>query len=105
LLSLKGIYLDWAKKNQFQSMLPKDAQRHCDTAVADYQTHLNPHLKELPIKEHVTLYTDEVFLNVTIEWLVLTDQVSSLYNNISVQFAYPIVVDLDVSAPGISKNN
>jgi len=59
-------------------MLPKDARRHCDTAAAHEQTHLDPHLKELPLKERAIPYTDELFCNDAMEWLVSTDQVSSL---------------------------
>jgi len=69
------MYLDWAEKNKFQSILPKDARRHCDTASANEQTCLDSHLKELPLKEKVLPYTDELFSNVAIEWLVTTDQV------------------------------
>jgi len=69
------MYLDWAEKNKFQSMLPKDAWRRHDPASANEQTRLNSHLKELPLKEKVLPCTDELFSNVAIEWLVSTDQV------------------------------
>ena len=110
LVVFKGTYLNWAEKNRFQSMLPKDARRRRDTATANQQTRLDPHLKELPIKEHVAPYTDERFLNAAIEWLVSTDQVSGLYPNISVQFTHPfwiqlIVVNSDIPAPTVSKDD
>jgi len=69
------MYLDWVEKNKFQSMLPKDARRCRDTASANEQTRLDSHLKELPLKEKVLPYMDELFSNVAIEWLVSTDQV------------------------------
>ena len=72
----QGIYLNWAEKNQFQSMLPKDARRRRDVAAAaDEQIRLDPYLKEPPPRERVTPYTDDLFRNAAIEWLVSTDQV------------------------------
>jgi len=47
-------------------MLPKDARRPCDTTAANKQTHLDPHLKEEPLKERVTPYTDSLFCNTAI---------------------------------------
>ena len=79
--SLQGEYLNWADKNQFQSMLPKDAQRRHDAATAYEQTHLDSHLKELLLKERAILYTDGLFCNDMMEWLVSMDQVSSLYHD------------------------
>jgi len=56
-------------------MLPRDAQNRRDAASANEQTRLDSHLKELPLKEKVLPYTDKLFCDVAIEWLVLTDQV------------------------------
>jgi len=60
-------------------MLPKDAQRPHDATAANKQTCLDPHLKEKPLKERVTPYTDSLFCNTAIEWLISTDQVSGMY--------------------------
>ena len=57
-------------------MLPKDARRRRDGAVADEQTRLDSHLKEKPLKERVAPYSDKIFHSAAIEWLVSTDQVS-----------------------------
>lgn len=65
-------------------MLPKDARKRRDAAAADKQTRLDSHLKELPLKERVIPYTDELFRNTAIEWLVSTDQVSGLYRDRSI---------------------
>ena len=66
-------------------MLPKDAWRRRDAAMANDQTRLDSHLKELPpVKERVIPYTDASFHNAAIEWMVLTDQVSGLSHDRSV---------------------
>ena len=56
-------------------MLPKDAESRCEDADANNQLHLNPHLQEKPQKEKIIPYTDELFHDAAIEWLVSTDQV------------------------------
>lgn len=42
---------------------------------SEWQTWLDPHLKEHEKKEIVLPYTDELFQEVSIEWPVTTDQV------------------------------
>ncbi|KAF8231449.1 hypothetical protein L208DRAFT_1217987, partial [Tricholoma matsutake] len=63
-------YLQWAEKNNFTSMLPKDAEKHHNDAAADKQSHLDPHLREKLQKERVIPYDDDLFHNAAIEWLV-----------------------------------
>jgi hypothetical protein len=46
-------------------MLPKHANN---------QPRLDPHLREKPQKEKIIPYTDELFRDAAIEWLVSTDQ-------------------------------
>jgi len=104
----QGPYLIWAEKNRFQSMLPKDTWRCCDTAAAaaaGEQTHLDLHLKELPPKERVIPYTDDLFHHAAMEWLVSTDQVSGLYHNSSVAHMNFTTANSGVSAPSLSKND
>ena len=88
----QGKYLEWADKNRFQSMLPKDTQRRRNTAAAaaaaSEQTRLDSHLKELPPKERVVPYTDDLFCHAAMEWLVSTDQVSGLYYTSSVAYEF-----------------
>ncbi|KAH9986585.1 hypothetical protein BJV77DRAFT_1061785 [Russula vinacea] len=68
------LYCDWADKNNFPSMLPRDTKNHRESAAADTQSRLDPHLKEKLVKERVILYTDDLFQAAAIEWLVSTDQ-------------------------------
>jgi len=65
-------------------MLPKDACSRHDTAASNKQTCLDFHLKEEPLKVRVIVYSDNLFCNAAIEWLVSTDQVSTMYHNISI---------------------
>ena len=68
-----------------QSMLPKDAEKCRKDIQAKNQPRLNPHLQEKPQKERTIPYTDKLFCDTAIEWLVSTDQVCkanflNLYN-------------------------
>ncbi|KAL6302233.1 hypothetical protein BKA93DRAFT_737388, partial [Sparassis latifolia] len=45
-----------------------------EAAIADKQTRLDPHLKEKPVKQNVVLYTDALFHQAALEWLIATDQ-------------------------------
>jgi hypothetical protein len=56
-------------------MLPGDTKRRKAKADTDAQQTLDPHLRELPVKERVYPYTDVAFRQAAIEWLVSTDQV------------------------------
>lgn len=57
-------------------MLPKDSEQRRQDAKRDKQSRLDPHLAEKSQKESIIIpYTDNLFRNATIEWLVSTDQV------------------------------
>lgn len=68
------MYQNWAQKDGFPLMLPKDAEKRCQDAKADNQSRLDSHLTEKPQKERVIPYTDEFFHEAAVEWLVSTDQ-------------------------------
>ena len=57
-------------------MLPKDAKTRHQETMRDTQQHLDPHLEEIAPRARVTPYTDDLFRDATIEWLVSTDQVT-----------------------------
>ena len=59
-------------------MLPKDAEKCCKDIHAKNQLRLDPHLWEKPQRERIILYTDKLFCDAAIEWLVSTDQVHKL---------------------------
>lgn len=56
-------------------MLPKDAEKRCKDLQAKNQARLDPHLREKPPKERMIPYTEELFCDAAVEWLVSTDQV------------------------------
>ncbi|KAH7903418.1 hypothetical protein BJ138DRAFT_1020674, partial [Hygrophoropsis aurantiaca] len=70
----KADYLLWAEANKFISMLPRDAKRRKEEAAVDNQARLDAHLKPIPVKERVIPYTDKLFREASIQWLVDTDQ-------------------------------
>ncbi|RPD52271.1 hypothetical protein L226DRAFT_447447, partial [Lentinus tigrinus ALCF2SS1-7] len=73
----KALYLDWCDKNNFLSMLPKCVKKCRDAAEQESQSQstLDPHLREKPAPaELVVKYTDALFREAAIEWLVATDQ-------------------------------
>ena len=57
-------------------MLPEDLKACCD-AVAEKlkQLQVNDHFTVIPEEEKPTPYTDEVFKEVAIQWLIETNQV------------------------------
>ncbi|KAG1852294.1 hypothetical protein DFJ58DRAFT_613497, partial [Suillus subalutaceus] len=68
-----GKYHTWAKKNSFESMLPGDVKAYKEKAEHDQQI-ITSHLTERKIAEQVVLYSDSLFKQAAIEWLVATDQ-------------------------------
>ncbi|OJA10009.1 hypothetical protein AZE42_13011, partial [Rhizopogon vesiculosus] len=70
----RGDYLKWAKNNDFISMLPKDAKQRREQAAADQQPSISGYLKPRAPNEHVMPYTDELFREAAIKWLIETDQ-------------------------------
>jgi len=57
-------------------MLPKDSKSRRQATMKDTQQRLDPHLEEKRPVERVIPYTDDLFRNAAIEWLVSTDQVN-----------------------------
>ena len=70
-------YLKWAKENDFVSMLPKDCKQRKESAAAAavQQTRLDSHLQPVVAKPKPTPYSDQLFHEAAIQWLVNTDQV------------------------------
>ncbi|KAF7350175.1 putative AC transposase [Mycena venus] len=68
-------YHKWAKKVEFVSALPGDRAKakKAEEGPATQPT-IEPHLKEIPAKEVIIPYSDELFREAAIEWLVATNQ-------------------------------
>jgi hypothetical protein len=56
-------------------MLPKDTKRCREEAAADNQTNIDGHLKQRELREKVVQYSDVLFREAALEWLIETDQV------------------------------
>ncbi|KAF8232809.1 hypothetical protein L208DRAFT_1211627, partial [Tricholoma matsutake] len=80
-------YQTWAEKNKFPSMLLRDAQKCCRDVQAanEAQSCLDSHLREKPQKERIVPYTNEIFCEAAIEWLVSTDQPIQVFEHLSFQ--------------------
>jgi hypothetical protein len=60
-------------------MLPGDIRARKDKAAAANQT-LDKHLIEKKMAERVVAYSDKLFRQAAIEWLIATDQVHVTYD-------------------------
>ncbi|RDB14951.1 putative AC transposase [Hypsizygus marmoreus] len=72
-----ALYHRWAGKNTFESKLPKDVKARKDAETAanqEKQSTLDPHLRDVPPKERTIPYSDKLFREAAIEWLIATDQ-------------------------------
>ncbi|KAF8834463.1 hypothetical protein BDN67DRAFT_873223, partial [Paxillus ammoniavirescens] len=69
-------YQKWCKTNNFKSMLPTDVKAcNAATAVANAkQSSLDDHVRVIELGECVLPYTDKLFREAVIEWLISTNQ-------------------------------
>lgn len=74
----------WAKANGFTSMLPRDTEaRRKQNEKRLAQSTLTSHLREKPPPPPpVVKYTDTLFRNAAVEWLIATDQVREPFFNV-----------------------
>ncbi|KAJ7431869.1 hypothetical protein FB451DRAFT_1066243 [Mycena latifolia] len=78
---LQPAYKKWATKSGFESRLEADVKARNaaaataaeDAAKALHQQTLEPHLRDKPARAEP--YTDQLWLDATLEWLIATDQV------------------------------
>ncbi|KAF8960961.1 hypothetical protein BDZ97DRAFT_1665051, partial [Flammula alnicola] len=66
----RPLYDKWCERNDFESKLPK-AQKAADR---EKQSSLDPHLEERQPRERTIPYSDALFREAAVEWLVSTDQ-------------------------------
>ncbi|KAH7885626.1 hypothetical protein F5I97DRAFT_1810590 [Phlebopus sp. FC_14] len=98
----KAAYLKWCKENKFVSMLSEDV-KECKIAsdiTNVKQGSMNDHVREIVPTEHVIPYSDALFREAAVEWLITTNQVClSLYyvlvtHRISVHPSFKKMVDI-----------
>ncbi|OSC97206.1 hypothetical protein PYCCODRAFT_1530807 [Trametes coccinea BRFM310] len=74
----KQAYRKWALENNFESKLPGDVRqrKQAQDAAKARQAggSLDQHLREMPPKEKVARYTEQLFREAVVEWLIATDQ-------------------------------
>ncbi|KAF9034600.1 hypothetical protein BJ165DRAFT_1318461, partial [Panaeolus papilionaceus] len=73
----KSTYTKWATANNFISKLPNDVKRRKEEAAAQDRTtqlSLDPHTVSVGPTERVIPYSDSVFRDAAIQWLVETNQ-------------------------------
>ncbi|KAJ7465506.1 hypothetical protein FB451DRAFT_1041499 [Mycena latifolia] len=73
---LQPAYKKWATKSGFESRLEADVKARNaaeDAAKALHQETLEPHLRDKPARAEP--YTDQLWLDAALEWLIATDQV------------------------------
>lgn len=70
---IQAEYLKWAEANGFTSMLPKDAKERINKQNATgMQSRLDGHLQPVPPKEKAIRYSDELFREAVVRWIVDT---------------------------------
>jgi hypothetical protein len=74
---LNSIYNQWCKQNNFASKLPKARKAAAENTSKKTQNTLDGHLQDLPL-ERVVPYSDKVFREAAVEWVVATDQVCGI---------------------------
>jgi hypothetical protein len=77
---LQHVYRKWCKDNNFESKLPDDikARKTAAAAANMRQGTLDEHVREIEPGEHVLPYTDKLFREAAVEWLITTNQVGFL---------------------------
>ncbi|KIM41959.1 hypothetical protein M413DRAFT_37461, partial [Hebeloma cylindrosporum] len=75
-------YRRWCKVTNFESMLPEDTRARREALLESLrQTNVTDHFTEAKPAERVAPYTDELFKEAAIQWLVETDQPISAFDN------------------------
>jgi hypothetical protein len=71
-------------------MLPSDAkERKAADHVTILQTQVNKHFSKAQPEDKPLPYTDNLFKEAAIEWLIQTDQVSFCFENTNIVVRYP----------------
>ncbi|KAI0040533.1 hypothetical protein FA95DRAFT_1502712 [Auriscalpium vulgare] len=70
----KGAHDEWASKADWLSKLPADVKARKEHQKQATQSRLDPHLQEKPVTERVVPYSDKLFRNAAIQWLIETNQ-------------------------------
>ena len=70
-------YRQWCKANNFDSMLPEDTkERRAALLESLRQTNVTEHFAKAQPEEGPPPYSDDLFKEAAIQWLIETDQVT-----------------------------
>jgi hypothetical protein len=90
------------------SKLPGDVKKRKEATELATRT-LDQDLVEKKSSAHVTPYSDKLFCQSSVEWLIATDQVNNLVSFglvvISITYALHFVADTSSSTPQVSGND
>ena len=78
---LQGAYKKWTDKNKFKSKLLNAVKARKEAKVAqdrEKQQSINPHFPKAAPSERILPYTDELFRDAAIQWLIETHQVRQI---------------------------
>jgi hypothetical protein len=79
----QGAYLEWVKSTPGAlNKLPEHLANLKKTKLSQDQSMVTEHFSKAPPKEYVIPYSDDLFQQAAIEWLIATDQVRCAYNYI-----------------------
>ncbi|KAI0037709.1 hypothetical protein FA95DRAFT_1506641, partial [Auriscalpium vulgare] len=70
----KGKHDSWAAKISWVSKLPGDVKSRKEKEKKANQSRIDSHLQEKPAKERVIPYSDRLFREAAIQWLIETNQ-------------------------------
>ncbi|KAG2363975.1 hypothetical protein BDR07DRAFT_1281009, partial [Suillus spraguei] len=87
-------YIKWAQANKFTSMLPSDTKCHKldAAATADTQAQLDGHLRKQEPKDCVVPYSDALFREAAIQWLIEMDQPIDAINHKGFKYMIDVAV-------------
>ncbi|KAF8800066.1 hypothetical protein BYT27DRAFT_7012753, partial [Phlegmacium glaucopus] len=72
----QAVYRKWCKQNNFESMLPKDtkARRATFLETTLRQSQVDSHFNPMKPEDKPKPYTNKLFKEAAIQWLIETDQ-------------------------------
>ncbi|KAF8891446.1 hypothetical protein CPB84DRAFT_1641003, partial [Gymnopilus junonius] len=71
-----AVYRKWCKMNGFESMLPEDSKARRAALLEEtlHQTEVDEHFQKQKLEDKPQPYSDKVFEEAAIQWLIETDQ-------------------------------
>ncbi|KAG6813328.1 hypothetical protein H0H92_012141 [Tricholoma furcatifolium] len=74
-------YHKWCKEIDFELKLPEDILTQKKASNQAKQGSLDPHLQAITLKEKAIIYSDKLFMKTAVEWLILTNQLLTMFEH------------------------